>query len=224
MNACLQFFRIKDYTEVRTSVGIIRVSPGHTAKEITRVNEHKSSICTLACLQCVFWLSAPTSDTWQLAQASPGEGLACANQPFCWLRGVWSITPDCSRQDPWLPGEPDIPLPSRSWWNVSCSYWSVSVLSVLCLWGSVIPYSGFCDFSPFSCLVSMDSCLPDGCLAQKMFSMTAGCSGFIVCCKAKHYIVSSMSYGDLNEVELLFICFINIKLLEFELNSARITG
>lgn len=47
---------------------------------------------------------------------------------------------------------------------------------------------------------------------------------FIVYCRARRYIASSTSYRDLNEVELLFICFINIKLLEFELNSARIAG
>lgn len=149
-----------------------------------------------------------------ISSFSRREALTCANQPFCSLGRIWSlITPDCSRSHGYLKSPASLFLREpHGMFLASIDLYHCSLsLSLACVGPSFhTQASGI-----FSLLESLDSCLLGGCCTQRRF---------IVYCKARPCIAPSVPYRDLNEVELLFICFINIKLLEFELNSARITG
>lgn len=210
MNSCLQFLRIKDYKEVRASVEIIRVFPGQKG---CIVNEHKSRLCTLVCLPSVVWFSALTSDTWQLAHlAGERPSLVLTNLFAHWDEsGVLIHQTAAGAMATWR-----AQCPSSFESLMECFLLALIYITALSLFLACVGPSFHTQASGiFSLLESLDSCLLGGCCTQRRF---------IVYCKARPCIAPSVPYRDLNEVELLFICFINIKLLEFELNSARITG
>lgn len=94
----------------------------------------------------------------------------------------------------------------------------------LCLcslsWPVRISHSTFRLLGFSSLLMSMDSCLLDGCWAGKMFSLNCWFLWFTVCCNAKHCIRHVLWRWKWS---WMLICLFTItRLLELELNSAQL--